>query len=86
MATMTQCLDRSGSDTSQAVERIELRHVQATMSDKKKRAERREQQSREVEASQEALRRSIAETDRLVDESEQMLRRHRAEREEDDDE
>jgi len=56
------------------------------MSDKKKRAERREQQSAEVEANQQALRRSIAETDRLVGESEQMLRRHRLEREKDDDE
>lgn len=56
------------------------------MSDKKKRAERREQQSAEVEANQEALRRSIAETDRLVGESEQTLRRHRLEREKDDDE
>ena len=49
------------------------------MSDRKKRAERREQQSREVEASQKALRASITETERLVGESEQMLRRHRKE-------
>ena len=49
------------------------------MSDKKKRAERREQQSREVEASQKALRASITETERLVGESEAMLRRHRKE-------
>lgn len=54
------------------------------MTDRKKRAERSEQQSREVEASQEALRNSIAETDRLVGESEAMLRRHRQEREADD--
>jgi len=54
------------------------------MSDKKKRAERREQQSREVEASQKALRESIAETDRLVGESEEMLRRHRKECDDDD--
>jgi hypothetical protein len=54
------------------------------MADKKKRADRRDQQSREIEANQEALRRSIAETDRLVGESEAMLRRHRQEREEDD--
>lgn len=54
------------------------------MTDKKKRAERREQQSREIEASQTALRESIAETDRLVGESEQMLRRHRRECEDDD--
>ena len=53
------------------------------MTDKQKRAERREQQAREVEASQTALRESIAETDRLVGESEAMLRRHRQEREDD---
>ena len=54
------------------------------MSDKQKRAERREQHSREVEASQEALRESIAETERLVGESEKMLRRHRKECDDDD--
>jgi hypothetical protein len=54
------------------------------MSDKKKRAERREQQSREVEASQKALRESIIETERLVGESEEMLRRHRKECDDDD--
>ena len=54
------------------------------MSDKKRRAQRREQQSREVEASQKQLRESIAETERLVDESDQMLRRHRQECEDDD--
>jgi len=54
------------------------------MTDKEKRAARREQQSREVEANQEAVRKSIAETDRLVGESEAMLRRHRQEREDDD--
>ena len=54
------------------------------MPDKAKRAERREQQAREVEASQESLRVSIAETERLVGESDKMLRRHREEREADD--
>lgn len=38
----------------------------------------------EIEENQEALRRSIAETERLVTESENMLRRHRREREEDE--
>lgn len=52
---------------------------------KEKRAERRTQQAREVEASQESLRTSIAETERLVSESDKMLRRHRKEREDDDD-
>lgn len=51
-----------------------------------KKHKREQQQAREVEANQAALRRSIAETARLVDESEAMLRRHRAEREQEDDE
>ena len=54
------------------------------MPDKQKRAERRVLHSREVEESQEALRASIAETERLVDESDKMLRRHRKECEDDD--
>ena len=54
------------------------------MTDKKKRAERRDQQAREIEVSQKQLRESIAETDRLVGESEKMLRRHRQECEDDD--
>ena len=54
------------------------------MTDREKRAQRREQQTREVEASQKAMRDSIAETDRLVGESDAMLRRHRQEREDDD--
>jgi hypothetical protein len=54
------------------------------MPDKKKRAERREQQSAEVEESQARLRSNIAEAKRLLDESDAMLRRHRAECEEDD--
>lgn len=45
----------------------------------KDRAERRDRQAAEVEASQAKLRRSIAETERLVGESEKMLRRHRKE-------
>jgi hypothetical protein len=44
----------------------------------KKRAERRKQQTAEIEASQAGLRKSIAETERLVGESNDMLRRHRA--------
>jgi hypothetical protein len=45
----------------------------------KNRSERRERHCAEVEASQAALRRSISETARLVDESDEMLRRHRKE-------
>jgi hypothetical protein len=52
--------------------------------EKQKRAERREQRDREVEASQNALRASIKETQRLMDASDDMLRRHRREAEEDD--
>jgi hypothetical protein len=49
------------------------------MPDKITRAERRAQHTFEVKASQAKLRTSIAETERLVGESEQMLRRHRDE-------
>lgn len=52
--------------------------------DKMKRAERREQQAREVEESQAALRKSIAETQRCVEDSEAMLKRHRGECDEDE--
>ena len=54
------------------------------MSDPKKRAERRKQHSDEIEASQASLRESIAATERLVEESDNMLRRHRKECEADD--
>ena len=48
----------------------------------KDRAERRERHAADVEESQAALRRSISQTERLVEESDKMLRRHRKEREE----
>ena len=54
------------------------------MPDPIKRAERRKQHTAEIEASQDGLRQSIAETQRLVGESDEMLRRHRKECEEDD--
>ena len=54
------------------------------MPDLKTRAERRAQHTAEVEASQAKLRSSIAETERLVDESDKMLRRHRKECDDDD--
>ncbi len=50
----------------------------------KDRAARRKRQSAEVEAAQLELRQSIAETERLVDESNKMLRRHRQESEDGD--
>ena len=52
----------------------------------KERTERRERHAREVEASQKSMRESISETERLVGESEKMIRRHRQEREEGGDE
>ena len=52
--------------------------------DKKKRAERRERHTLEIETSQKALRESFSETERLVGESDKMLRRHRQECEEDE--
>lgn len=54
------------------------------MPGKDKRAKTRDRHALEIEAGQAALRRSIAETERLVSESEKMLRRHRDEHEADD--
>lgn len=54
------------------------------MSDKDIRAKRRAQHAAEIEASQAEMRKSIAETGRLVDESDEMLARHRREVEADD--
>lgn len=55
------------------------------MADKERRKERSVRHDREVEESQAALRKSISETERLVGESEEMLRRHRKERDDDED-
>lgn len=52
--------------------------------DRRKRGERREQRHREVEEGQKALRASIVETQRLMDDSDKMIQRHRRECEEDD--
>ena len=46
------------------------------------RKDRRERQAREVEKSQQDMRDSIARTKVLLDESDNMIRRHRREREE----
>jgi hypothetical protein len=54
------------------------------MTDKAQRETRRVQQAREVEENQAALRKSIAESQRLIDEASKMTRRHRQELEEDD--
>jgi hypothetical protein len=48
------------------------------------RAQRRDRQTAEVEASQAKLRKSIAETERLVGQSDEMLRRHRKENDDGD--
>ena len=50
----------------------------------KHRAERRARHAADIEASQAALRQSIDETERLVKESDEMLRRHRKEHEDGD--
>ena len=54
------------------------------MPDKKRHAALRKQQATEVEDSQRALRESIAHTERLVSKSDEMLERHRRERENDE--
>ena len=54
------------------------------MADKEARRRRRDLHAEEVEASQAELRKSIAETERLVGESDKMLRRHRKECDDDD--
>ena len=54
------------------------------MPNKETRQRRRDDQAREVEESQQALRNSIDETRRLMDESDEMLRRHRKQCDEDD--
>ena len=54
------------------------------MGTSKERTARRNRHAAEVEASQLELRKSISETERLVGESEMMLRRHRDECEESD--
>lgn len=50
------------------------------MSEAKDRAERSARQSAEIEASQRDLRKSIAETERLVGDAEEMLKRRHVER------
>ena len=54
------------------------------MADRKQREARRAQQAREIEENQEALRRSIAESQRLIDKAVEITRRHRRENDEDE--
>ena len=50
-----------------------------TRKERNERQQLRDRHSAEIEASQAELRRSITETERLVGESDKMLRRHREE-------
>ena len=50
----------------------------------KQRAQRRAKQAKEVEATQKALRASIAESKRLIDEATEITQRHRKELEDDE--
>ena len=54
------------------------------MADRKQRETRRAQQAREIEENQEALRRSIAESQRLIDKAVEITRRHRRENDEEE--
>ena len=54
-------------------------NVSCPMATANDRAARRDRHSVEVEASQVELRKSISETERLLGESDDMLRRHRSE-------
>ena len=54
------------------------------MPDRKQREARRAQQAQEIERNQEALRLSIAESKRLIDEAAEITRRHRREIDEDE--
>jgi hypothetical protein len=58
-----------------------MKNAERPVTNKEKRAKLESRQAAEIEAAQIELRRSIAETERLVSESEKRLRRHRQERE-----
>jgi hypothetical protein len=51
----------------------------AIIQDRENRQGRRERQARELESNQQALRDSIAQSKRLADEADAMIRRHRDE-------
>ena len=55
------------------------------MVDPENRRQRRERHTREVEEAQRGLRESIAKTQKLLDASDEMLKRHRRECESDED-
>lgn len=54
------------------------------MADRKQRESRRAQQAREIEENQAAMRRSIAESQRLIDQAVEITKRHRRESEDDE--
>jgi len=56
---------------------VDARHLE------QRKANRQARQEAEIQVSQAALRASVAETDRLIGESERMLRRHREENDRD---
>jgi hypothetical protein len=58
---------------------VGLRFKSPSMIDPESRGERRDRQQREIEESQRRLRESIANTERLLDQSDDMLKRHRTE-------
>jgi hypothetical protein len=55
------------------------RQKEFPISDKEDRATMRDRQSREFEGSQQKLRANIAQSKRLVDEADKLIRRHRGE-------
>lgn len=72
------CVER---DVAPEVNSLRAATFSRSMRDAKKdRVDRRERHAAEIEASQKSLRESISETERLVGESDKMLRRHRQER------
>jgi hypothetical protein len=58
-----------------------MKNAERSVANKENRTKLESRQAAEIEAAQIELRRSIAETERLVSESEKRLRRHRQERE-----
>lgn len=73
MAALRDDFMTSGADLIQVTMRSQ------SMPTTEDRAERRKRHAVEVEASQAELRKSISETERLVEQSDDMLRRHRDE-------
>ena len=75
---------RLGAGTLASEQGWVLSRIEQPLPDKEKRIARRARHAIEVEASQASLRANIAEAERLVGESDKMLRRHRQECDDDD--